>query len=239
VKLLSTDTCLDAQLFLIARLQDMPQEKRLELTAAAIRAGMGLRQEEARVMDPFEIASLVTDFLERNDLEYFLGGSLASTVYGEPRFTQDVDIVVRIPEDQATKLVQELNSKFYISEMALREALIHGGSANLIHLETNFKIDLILSGETQFEQSEFRRRGRVSVGQRQFYFCSPEDIILAKLDWHRKSQGLLDRQLRDIQTVMMVQKNLDFQYLHLWAERLGVGEQLQKSLGDAGLRTSN
>lgn len=64
--------------------------------------------------------------------------------------------------------------------------------------------------------------------------CSPEDAILAKLDWHKKSGGALDRQLRDMQTVMMVQTELDLDYLRLWSERLGVREQLEASLRDAG-----
>lgn len=235
MKLLSADTSLEAQRFLVGRLREMPSETRLELTGAAISAGLAVRDTKRGTMNPFEVAARVTDLLEQMGAEYFLGGSLASTFYGEPRFTQDVDIVVRLQEPHVTKLVEELGSEFYISEVALREALQRGGSANLIHLATNFKIDLILSAETEFEQSEFRRKKRGAVGERSFFFCSPEDIILAKLDWYRKSQGILDRQLRDIQTVMMVHPNLDVEYLKIWSERLGVYERLQQSFEDAGL----
>ncbi len=186
-------------------------------------------------MDPFEIAGRVTELLEVMEVEYFLGGSLASTVHGEPRFTQDVNIVVRLDRSHVARLSSELRSEFSLSEVALEEALSRGGSANLIHLASNFKIDLILSGESDFERSEFERKIRLAAGGRSFYFCSPEDIVLAKLDWHKKSAGILDRQLRDIQTVMMVQSSLDLEYLRHWSDVLGVRQQLEASLTDAGL----
>lgn len=235
MKLLSADTCLEAQQFLMGRLREMPPERRLEIASAAISAGLGLRNPEVRAMDPFEIAGRVTELLEVMEVEYFLGGSLASTVHGEPRFTQDVNIVVRLDRSHVARLSSELRSEFSLSEVALEEALSRGGSANLIHLASNFKIDLILSGESDFERSEFERKIRLAAGGRSFYFCSPEDIVLAKLDWHKKSAGILDRQLRDIQTVMMVQSSLDLEYLRHWSDVLGVRQQLEASLTDAGL----
>lgn len=235
MKLLSADTCLEAQLFLVDRLKRMPLETRLRITAATISAGLNVRKPEASRMDPFEVTAKVTEFLEQNQVEYFLGGSLASTVHGEPRFTQGVDIIVRLGAIDAERMVSALGSEFYLSEVALKEALARGGSANLIHLASNFKIDLILSGESEFERSEFQRKVRVSAGSRSFYFCSPEDIILAKLDWHKRSGGVLERQLRDIQTVLMVQSPLDVSYLRRWADELGVREQFEQSMIDAGL----
>lgn len=213
----------------------MALETRLQITAAAISAGLGVRNRETATMDPFEITAKVTRFLEHNQVEYFLGGSLASTVYGEPRFTQDVDIIVRLGAAVAERIASALGSEFYLSEVALREALSRGGSTNLIHLASNFKIDLILSGESEFERSEFERKIRLTVGSQSFYFCSPEDIILAKLDWHKKSGGVLERQLRDIQTVLMVQSSVNVDYLRRWADKLGVRPQLELSMTDAGL----
>ena len=213
----------------------MEPGRRLEIAAAAIAAGLGVRLPELSKMDPFEVTAMVTSIFEREGVEHYLGGSMASTVYGEPRFTQDVDIVVRLDRNIAALLASELKSEFYVNEIALEEALVRKSCANLIHLRSNFKVDLMISRERAYETSSFSRRRKLPVGERSFYFCSPEDIILAKLEWFKASGGVLERQLRDIQTVMMVQQNLDRDYLRDWAERLGVGARLEQSFADAGL----
>lgn len=236
MKLLSADTTLDAQLFLVNGLKRMEPARRLEITAAAIAAGLGIRRLELREMDPFEVAGRVTTIFEREGTEHFVGGSLASTVYGEPRFTQDVDIIVRLNREVAAKLAKELGKEFYVNEIALDEALARKSCANLIHLGTNFKVDLMISKDRDYESQVFARKRRIEVGERGFYFCSPEDIILAKLEWYKASGGVLERQLRDIQTVMMVQAELDFEYLRFWADNLGVRGRLEASLIESGLR---
>jgi hypothetical protein len=235
MKLLSPDTTPDAQRFLVNRLKQMSVGQKMEVTAASIAAGLDLSQNEAGPMNPFEIASEVTEFLEQEGVEYFLGGSLASTLYGEPRFTQDVDIVVRLRPAHVSQIVQQFQGGYYLSSTALEDAIRLKQSANLIHLKTNFKIDLIVSRERPFEMSRFQRRVRRTVAGRQFWFCSPEDIVLVKLEWYRDSGEALDRQLRDIQTVLMVQEGLDLGYLRSWADKLDVRELLEASLSDARL----
>ena len=186
-------------------------------------------------MNPFEVAHEVTSFLEKENVEYFVGGSLASIAYGEPRFTQDVDIILRLSPEKVDTLVEHFQSDFCVSEPALKDAVQRKSSANLIHLKSNFKVGLIISRERPFEHSRFQRKTRTQAAGFPFWFCSAEDIILVKLEWYQKSQGSLDRQLRDVQTVLMVQDELDFDYLKYWADELGVSELLEQSLLDAGL----
>ena len=235
VKALSADTSLEAQSFMISRLREMSPSRRLEITQTAISAGLKVHHPNSQGMNPFEVAHRVTQFLEAQGIEYFLGGSIASTVYGEPRFTQHVDIILRLTPWKVSKLVGEFEGEFYLSLPALQEAASRATIANLIHLETNFKIDLMFSGDTPFEISAFERKVKHQVTGLEFYFCTAEDIILAKLDWYRKSGRALDRQLRDIQTVMMVQRGLDLEYLRAWAKRQGTLAQLENSLRDAGV----
>lgn len=235
MKLLSADTTLEAQQFLIDRLKLMPLDKKYAVTAAAIGAGLNIHRSEPIEMNPFEVAHRLTEFFERHDVDYFLGGSMASTTYGEPRFTQDVDIIVRLPADKVDALVEEFQSDFYVSGQALHDAVKRKSAANLIHLETNFKIDLIISRERPFEKSRFERRVQKNAAGNSFWFCTAEDIILVKLEWYRDSGGVLERQLRDIQTVLMVQESLDFDYLRMWANELGVSELLERSIVDAGI----
>lgn len=213
----------------------MPLDKKYAVTAAAIEAGLNIHRSEAVEMNPFDVAHRLTEYLEGINLEYFLGGSIASTTYGEPRFTQDVNIIVRLPAQEVDALVQEFQSDFYVNGPALYEAVKRKSSANLIHLETNFKIDLIVSRERPFEKSRFDRRVRKLAAGNSFWFCTAEDIILVKLEWYKQSGGVLDRQLRDIQTVLMVQDSLDFSYMRTWANELGVSDLLERSIVDAGL----
>ena len=146
-----------------------------------------------------------------------------------------MDLIVRLPEKKIEKLVQNFKSDFYLSAAALLEAVQRKRSANLIHLDTNFKVDIIVSRERPFEQSRFRRKVRKQVTNLPFWFCTAEDIVLVKLEWYKESGGVLDRQLRDVQTVLMVQENMDLAYLRKWAESLNVSEQLETALMDAGL----
>ena len=235
MKLLSSDTTLEAQRFLVGRLKSMPLEKKYAVTAAAIQAGFNIHRSEAIEMNPFDVAHRLTRYLEQEAIDYFLGGSIASTTYGEPRFTQDVDVIVRLSEDDVDLLVAEFESDFYVSGPALHEAVQRKSSANLIHLDTNFKIDLIVSRERPFEKSRFERRVRKSAAGQSFWFCTAEDIVLVKLEWYKNSGEVLERQLRDVQTVLMVQESLDLDYLRKWAVRLGVLELLERSIADAGL----
>ncbi len=162
-------------------------------------------------------------------------GSLASTTYGEPRFTQDIDVVVRLDEEKVDRLVDRFQSRFYVSARALLEAVRKKTSANLIHLDTNFNVDLIVSRERAFEKSRFSRRVRKTATGREFWFCTAEDIVLVKLELYRQRGEVLERQLRDVQTVLMVQDSVDATYLRDWAAALGLSDLLERSLQDAGL----
>ena len=233
MKLLSEDTSREAQQFLVRRLQSMTPERRLQLTAASIRAGLRVKKPELADMDPFVVAARVTRYLEQEGIDYFLGGSLASTVHGEPRFTQDVDLVIRLKQSSVRGLVREFEHEFYLSQQAILEALQRKTSVNLIHLETNFKIHLMISRERAFEKSRFARKVRHTVEDQSFWFCSAEDIVLVKLEWFRRSGEVLERQLQDVQTVLMVQQSLDFEYLRKWAQILQVQDLLESSLRDA------
>ncbi len=211
-------------------LREMPKAKKLELTAAAIAAGLALSQKNRTTMNPFDIAALVTHYLEERQIDYFLGGSVASTLHGEPRFTQDVNIIVRLSAAEIKPLVARFSGEFYVSETAMEEAVAGKGCANLIHLASNFKVDLMVSREREFERARFQRRERLTAGDHQFWVATAEDIVLVKLEWFRAGGEVSDRQWRDIRTVLLVQQNLDHQYLTHWARQLGVEDLLRKAL---------
>jgi hypothetical protein len=175
-------------------------------------------------------------------VEYFVGGSIASMVFGEPRLTVDADIVARLLDRHAAPLVAQLGSEFYADLPSIQAAIPDGGSFNLIHLETMVKVDVYVAWRSDFARSQFARRLRRNVGTGEpleLYLATPEDTVLAKLDWFRKGGEVSDRQWRDVRGVLKVQAEaLDFAYLREWAARLGLTDLLRRALGDAGLPPS-
>jgi hypothetical protein len=176
-------------------------------------------------------------------VEYLVGGSMASSVFGEPRQTMDADLVARLYERHAGPLVERLTDEFYAHLPGIVSAIQTQGCFNLIHLETVTKVDVFVRWRDPFAQSQFARRQRKSVGQSsplELFFASAEDTILAKLDWYRKGGCVSDRQWRDLLGVLKVQgEALDQVYLKDWANRLGLADLLERALDEAGFADHN
>lgn len=184
------------------------------------------------------VAQVVRAF-EALAIEYFVGGSVASSVFGEPRLTLDADLIARVLARHVEPLVDQLSPEFYIEAPTLLRAIQNQSSFNLIHLTNMAKVDVFVSWRTPFAQSQFARRKRKAIGEStelEFFFASAEDTVLAKLEWYRKGGGVSDRQWRDLVSVLKVQgERLDRTYLNEWAARLEVTDLLRRALGDAGL----
>jgi len=174
------------------------------------------------------------------DVDYFVGGSVASMVFGEPRLTVDADLVARLQVGHAAPLVAQLGAEFYADLAAIRTAIQEERAFNLIHLATIVKVDVYVANATAFVESQFARRLLRDVGTGEpleLFLATPEDTVLAKLDWFRKGGGVADRQWRDVLGVLKVQADaLDFVYLREWAIRLDLAGLLQRALYDAGLQ---
>jgi hypothetical protein len=182
------------------------------------------------------VALLVADALETLGVRYTIGGSLASSMSGEPRSTLDIDMVVELRDEHIAPLVVLLGTAFYISEPALRRALRDCSTANLVHQETSVKVDLFVSGSTPLDDVQLARRARVQVASgpdRFLYVHPPEDILLQKLRWFRRGGETSDRQWRDILGIVRVQGDrLDVQYLERMAASIHVDDLLQRALGE-------
>ncbi|OQY99429.1 MAG: hypothetical protein B6D41_01485 [Chloroflexi bacterium UTCFX4] len=189
--------------------------------------------------EPITVTFLVIDALDALGAPYLIGGSLASARYGIPRATMDADLVAELRHEHAEPLAQALTPAFYVDTESIHKAIRDQRSFNLIHLETMFKVDIFIRKPRAFDQSQFARRVRATLStspERSAYIASPEDTVLAKLEWYKIGGQMSDRQWRDILGVLKAQaENLDLAYLRLWAKRLQVPDLLARALLEAGL----
>jgi len=189
--------------------------------------------------EPIEVTLRVTGFFEKLGVPYFIGGSLASTLYGMVRTTQDSDIVAEMSSEHIPEFVSELEAEFYIDQEMIAEAIRRNSSFNIIHRDTMFKVDVFIPKQRPFHRSQLARvkRQTFSLGKEvSANFASPEDAILSKLEWYRMGGGGSDRQWRDILGVLKTRAGeLDLEYLRHWAGELKVSDLLERVISQAAL----
>jgi hypothetical protein len=174
-------------------------------------------------MDQDELLRRLVATLEQVGVPYLITGSTATIFYGEPRFTNDIDVVVQLGEKDLSRLLAAFpGDEFYLSEEAARRALATGGQFNIIHPRSGLKVDIIVAAETPFDRSRFERGRRLHPApDYEAVFAAPEDVILKKLLFYR--EGGSDKHLRDVAGVLKISGELiDFEYIEKWAERLDV-----------------
>ena len=168
--------------------------------------------------------------LEENHIEYMITGSVASSLYGEPRSTHDIDVVVAIKKTDADKLTHIFHPpRFYLDKESVLKAIEEKDMFNLIDAEEGDKVDFWMLTDDPFDRSRFSRRQKEKVMGFHLQVSSPEDMILVKLKWAKLSGGS-EKQFTDALRVYEVQsKKLDTKYLESWVMKLGL-ESLWKDL---------
>jgi hypothetical protein len=150
------------------------------------------------------------------------------------RTTLDTDIVADLHLAQVPPFTQLLASRFYLDAESIRHAVRVRSSFNLIHLPTMFKVDVFVIKDRPFDRQQLARRRPWTADPdsgRVLYVASPEDILLAKMEWYRLGGDVSDRQWRDIIGVLSVQGDrLDRDYLRRWAGALGVLDLPERAL---------
>jgi hypothetical protein len=178
-----------------------------------------------------ELLRRVVEVLEEQTVTYLLVGSLASGVYGEPRLTNDIDIVVEVGPAQAARLCQAFPApEYYVSDKAVQEAVATTGQFNVIHPASGNKIDFIIARRDPWGRSQISRRRREQIlPGREGYTAAPEDVILGKL-WYYQ-EGSSEKHLRDIAAMLQVSGDeIDTAYVDQWARQLGFAETWQTVL---------
>ena len=188
--------------------------------------------------EPIAVTLELVSGLEELGLDYVVGGSVASSLHGIPRATQDIDIVVMLWGKDVDGFVKRFESSFYVDRDMVMDAIKRRASFNLIHLATMYKVDVFVADRSDLVREELNRRLAVELGEppRKVWVCSAEDIVLQKLDWYELGNRISDRQWLDVQGVLKVQgATLDLSYLRRWADAKGLSDLLKKALQEAGL----
>lgn len=170
-------------------------------------------------IDPRHLLIKVAEVLEKLHLIYAVTGGMAVFVWGRPRFTADIDIVVLLDVVKISSLVRELSlisEVCYIDERSIHRAFERYGEFNFIDGETGVKVDFWILGKRPFDKDQLDRRKAKDILGQKIYFVSPEDLILSKLRWYREGES--SKQLEDIESILKIQKKLDKGYLKKWAK---------------------
>jgi hypothetical protein len=188
--------------------------------------------------EPVEVTLKVTRVLEDLGVPYLIAGSLASTLYGMVRTTQDSDIVTELRIEHLQPFISALQDEFYIDDEMISESIQRHSSFNIIHRETMFKVDVFIPRPRPFLQSQLSRAQKQTFlfeTEMSARFASPEDTILSKLEWYRMGGEVSDRQWRDILGVLKTRSGeLDLAYMQKWAGELKVTDLLDRALKEAG-----
>jgi hypothetical protein len=158
-------------------------------------------------------------------ITYMVTGGVAAIVYGEPRLTNDIDLVMTLSRDDAVELVAAFPSPaFYappvevVQEEAARPV---GGHFNLLHLDSALRADIYLAGEDALAKWALSRRRTIELGPESVPMAPLEYVILKKLTWIQEGGG--DRHRTDIAAMLRLSGHLvDQGELEVWVERLGV-----------------
>jgi hypothetical protein len=163
--------------------------------------------------------------LEAAGIPYMLVGSFASSTHGIPRATKDIDIVIAPARDQLRLLIEQFPPARY--HAVLEEAWFafdHQSLFNVTDYETGWRVDFIIAKSSDFSATEFGRRREIEVAGSRLYVASPEDVVIAKLDWAK--QGGSDRQIEDAATIISTQgDDLDIPYIERWVASLELQAQ--------------
>lgn len=183
-------------------------------------------------------SATIADILEQLKIPYFVGGSLSSTLLGEPRSTQDIDLIVDLKIDSIPLFINAFTPRFYLSEVAIQEGIKNQSLFNLIDTESLSKVDVFILKQHPFNQQEFSRRQKQMVQKnppKSLYLPTPEDAILQKIIWYKITNNS-DKQWRDILGIIKLQgTKLDRIYLTKWATELKLLPELNLAFNQSGL----
>lgn len=172
-----------------------------------------------------DLYSLFTEKLNKAGIPYAITGSVASIIYGEPRMTHDIDIVIEVAADWAEEFLNSFPiSEFYIPPTEVLKTEIKRssrGHCNIIHLETGFKADIYFPGTNQFQKWAIANARSFDFNDSHILVAPPEYVIVKKLEFYK--EGLEQKHIKDIKAILINSKEImDFTLLEKYIIRFGL-----------------
>lgn len=174
-------------------------------------------------MNQQEFFIKVLRVFEELRIPYMISGSVGSMLYGEPRMTNDIDIVAEMEVTKIMDLFDQFNEEeyYYPSPEFVKNAVKRKSQFNIIHIESGSKVDIIIKKSTEFAELEFSRKKKVPFTEDLDAFtASPEDIIISKMAFYHLSDS--EKHISDIASMLMISgEQIDQDYLDHWIPRMG------------------
>ena len=175
--------------------------------------------------EELDVLKTVTQRLNKMNIAYMVSGSIASSYYTVPRMTRDIDVVIELGQGEVDKFVSLFEGDFYTDKEMIKKEVLQQGMFNLIHNQYVIKIDFIVKRPSTYQEAAFSRRKEVLIDSNPMWFISPEDLVVSKLIWAKKSFS--EMQLKDVRNLIETVDNLDLKYIDNWVSQLGL-EQIYK-----------
>ncbi len=185
--------------------------------------------------DPIKLAALIAEVLDDLEIRYVIGGSVAASIYGEPRTTLDLDLMIEANERQVVELTERLRQGFYVDQADAVNAVRSSSSFSVIHLGTSMKVDFFLAEREVFATEQLNRRRAIDIGGGvSAWFYAPEDLIVRKLLCFRAGGEQSQRQWRDVVGILRIAHDgIDFEYLRRAATARRLLDLVERAIADA------
>lgn len=173
---------------------------------------------ETKNLLPIRILHDFAGRIEKLDLAYMLTGSMAMMAYAVYRFTADVDVVLELETQDASRIIETFEPDYYVPRSAVSRAIVSKRMFNVIHQETAFKIDCVIKKTTDFQKTAFENRRKTDFYGRDIWIITKEDLIISKLLWAKESRS--EKQMTDVRN--LIESGIEAGYIEEWARKLEI-----------------
>lgn len=178
-----------------------------------------------------EVTLKVIQELNQLDIHNMLTGALAVVYYDEPRTTHDIDLIIEIKKGTINKLLQHFRRDFFIDEASIEAAIEEESVFNVVHKDTGVKVDFWMLTDSGYDKEHFMRRVRRTVFNTDMFFPTPEDVLINKLEWFKKSQ--IDKHYFVALSIYRIQQEkLDMAHIEQWCRKKSVFKIWRKIQGE-------
>jgi hypothetical protein len=157
------------------------------------------------------------NYFDTQNVSYMLSGSVAMSLYTEPRFTKDYDFIVNLHLAEVSNLLENFGEGYYCDKDAVEDAIKRKGMFNIIDHQSGYKADFVILKDEEYRRLEFERRRPMHFLEMNINVVSPEDLLISKIIWIQELQSAVQKE--DIKLLSQHQ-DLDWKYINTWIEKL-------------------